>query len=139
MDCVDSRDKMRNYKRGKDLSSAFFIPGVPHESWEQAYAEMAAAIGRPIPSIGERVQSVTFSHNGEVWTATVGERLTGSVTKVKTVRRQRIERSVPLSNPSIVMAIFPGVPLHVWHDGQSRAWANPFLTGEPISMTRFSE
>lgn len=118
---------------------SFFVPDVAADKQEEAYAFFAEQCHRAVPPLADRIYSITYTHNGEVWTATVGETLRGSVTRVKTVRRQRTERTIPLSNPSVVMAIFPGVPFHVWHNGASRVWANPFLTGEPLSITRFAE
>lgn len=99
---------------------------------------MAKAIGHAPPPPGQRISSITFRNDGEVWTATVGRRLTGSRTRTHKSRGNTVERTMQLSNPSVVMAIFPGVPFHVWHDGASHTWANPFLTGEPISLTRFA-
>jgi hypothetical protein len=115
----------------------FFIPGTDPDNWEEVYGTLAKLCGRDVPPAGERVYSITFTHEGEVWTATVGETLRGS----KTVKRgrSRVERTVPLSNRSTVMAIFPDVPFLVWHDGEARTWANPFLTGEPVAITRFSD
>jgi hypothetical protein len=84
-------------------------------------------------------------HDGEEWTATVGERLRGS--KLRKTRRRgigSIERTVPLSDPAVVFAIFPGYPYMVVTNhgiGQSvgSAWANPFMAGEPRRITLFSE
>lgn len=120
------------------MPPAFFVPMVMPEKQAECYVEFARMIGRVVPAPGSRVYSITFSHNGERWTATVGEQLRGSVTKTSRVRGQKIERTVALSNGSTVMAIYPGVPFHVWHDYASRAWANPFLTGEPTSITYFA-
>jgi hypothetical protein len=118
--------------------SRFFIPQIPPEKVEECFADLARAIGRAAPPPGKRIYSITYRHNGETWTATVGERLKGHVIKTSRTRGQRVERTIPLSNPSVVMAIFPGVPFHVWHDGASRTWANPFLTSEPVSITYFT-
>ncbi|WP_076070442.1 hypothetical protein [Sphingomonas montana] len=116
---------------------SFFVAKVAPEKQEECYVELARAIGRAAPTAGSRIYSITFTHNGERWTATVGEQLRGSATRTSRVRGQKVERMVPLSNGSTVMAIFPSVPFHVWHDGASGAWANPFLTSEPTSITYF--
>lgn len=116
----------------------FFIPKVEADKQEDAYAVLAQEAGRAVPPLGQRIYSITYTHNGERWVATVGEQLRGSVVKVSRVRKQKVERTVQLSNPSTVLAIFPGVPFHVWHDGVSRVWANPFLTGEPLSIRYFA-
>ncbi len=117
---------------------AFFIPRVATEKQEECYLELARAIGRAVPQSGSRIYSISFKHNGEHWTATVGEQLKGSATKTSRVRGQKTDRTVSLGDGSTVMAIFPSVPFHVWHDGASRTWANPFLTGEPTSVTYFA-
>lgn len=117
---------------------SFFVPKVPPEKQEEIYLELARAIGRAAPTGGARIYSISYTHNGEHWTATVGEQLRGSATKTSRSRGQRVERTLPLSNDSTVLAIFPGVPFQVWHDNVSRTWANPFLTGEPTSITYFS-
>ena len=116
----------------------FFVPLAALEKQEQAYAALAEAAGRAVLPPAERIYSISFRHDSEDWIATVGQPLRGS--KIRTSRRRgrRVEQTIPLSNPSLVLAIFPGVPFLVWHDLTSRAWANPFLAGEPRSITRFS-
>lgn len=117
----------------------FFVPLVPSEDHEKCYQDMAKAIGQAAPALGKRVYSITFTHNGETWTATVGETLVGSAIKSRRVRGKKVEREIQLRNHSTVMAIFPGLPFHVWHDGASNVWANPFLTVEPRSITYFRD
>jgi hypothetical protein len=116
----------------------FFIPGVDETKHDECYQELARAISVPAAPLGQRVYSITFRHNGEVWTATVGKELTGYAEKKVRVRGRMTERTVQLSNPSTVMAIYEGSPFYVWHDNKSKTWANPFLAGEPISITRFA-
>jgi hypothetical protein len=121
-----------------DSRPTFFVPKVSSEKWEECFAGLARAIGQSAPPPGQRIYSIKFTHDGEVWTATVGEHLKGSADRVSRVRGKKVERTVQLSNASTVMAIFPGVPFHVWHDGASPTWANPFLTGEPLSIAYFA-
>ena len=117
----------------------FFVPMCKPEEQEAAYAELARAAGQGIPAIGDRVYSITYSHNGEIWTATVGEQMRGYGYKSRRIRGQRIQQETPLSNRSTVLAIFPGVPYFVWHDGASNTWANPFMAGQPSSVVRFTD
>lgn len=118
---------------------AFFVPGVSANDQEQAYGELALACGCAPAPTGKRIRSITFRSNGETWTATVGEKLSGSATKLSRAGGQRVERTVALSNSSTVIAIFAGVPFQVWHDGASRVWSNPFLAGQPSSVTMFAD
>ena len=138
-----SRNSIRFDERFKRVAagqgSTFFVPGVPAKDQEQAYNELALACGCAPAPTGKRIRSITFRSNGETWTATVGEKLSGSATKKSRAGGQRIERAVPLSNGSTVLAIFAGVPFRVWHDGASRVWSNPFLAGEPSSVTMFAD
>lgn len=67
---------------------AFFVPRVAPENQEECYVEFARAIGRAAPAAGSRIYSISFTHNGERWTATVGEQLRGSATKMSRVRGQ---------------------------------------------------
>lgn len=118
---------------------AFFVPKVPEEKHEEVYAALAKACGRAALPLEERIYSIRFRSNGEYWTATVGESMRGTVARTRRIKGRRVEQSVTLSNPSIVLAIFPTVPYLVWHDETSRAWVNPFLAGEPSSVRRFGD
>jgi len=117
---------------------SFFVPHIDPEKHEEIYAELAQIAQRAVPLAGSRIYSITFRHNGETWTATVGETLKGTRIHTKGRGRTRIEREVPVRDGSTVMAIFPGVPFMVWHDGASRHWTNPFMAGEPSSITYFT-
>ena len=64
--------------------AVFFIPGVGSEHVEAKYAEFARAVRRPVPRVEGRIQSITFTVDGEEWTAGVGEQLHG----VRTTRRR---------------------------------------------------
>lgn len=115
----------------------FFIPTVASEKLEEAYKQIAAHVGAvPLPT-GERVHSMTWRHDGVVWTATVGETLQGIETVVTGRGRDRREREVPRSTNDTVLAIFPGVPGLIAHDRKSRYWNMPILTGPALSITRF--
>jgi hypothetical protein len=100
---------------------------------------LAAFCSVPVPPQGERVYSITFRHNREEWTATVGRLLTGT----KTWIRWR-KPGVKLSSPQLVIAIFDGhramVVTDCWPFGTSRSeWANPFKAGVPIRVEYFTE
>lgn len=56
---------------------AFFLPQCPPESEERVYAHIARSCDRDVPPIGRRIYSISFEHDGIVWTATVGEHLRG--------------------------------------------------------------
>jgi len=115
----------------------FFVPDVPPEKQEEVYSEFAAA-HVPVPPMGERIYSTTFTHDGEAWIATVGRQLRGSVMRTQTRRGNKVERSMQRSNSSVVLAIFPGVPCLARHNGASGTWANPLLVGEPCTVVCFA-
>ena len=121
----------------------FFVPEAPPEDQEAVFVELARFAKQPVPQLSERVYSITYDHGPEEWRATVGERLRG-------VRRKRIrsegtavEREMPIRDPALVVAIFPGTAYLVVTDsrpigGVRSGWRNPFLAGAPKSVTRFS-
>jgi hypothetical protein len=120
----------------------FFVPNPPPGETEEAYYYALAAFARAaVPAIPDRVYSITYTHNGEQWTSTVGETSRGI--RRKTVGRgsSRREQVTALSDRAIVLAIFPGNPyLVVTNNGipdpVPTDWANPFLMGEQfISQT----
>lgn len=128
-------------------SRAFYVPpehpDFTPEQQEAAYAEFAAMCRHPLPEPGKRIYSITFTHDGEEWTATVGETLRGVRYKTVRSRGQKVEQRIPVSDPATVLAIFPGDPYFVvtshrfWGNVRS-AWENPFMAGRPQSVTYFS-
>jgi hypothetical protein len=122
----------------------FFVPAATTpEEQESVYASFAAWCSRPVPDLGARIYSITWIHNGEQWTATVGERLHGTKQQFARTRGRRVEHTVPLSDPALVLAIFPGVPFFVVTNHRivgniGSAWENPFMAGSPTSVVRFS-
>lgn len=121
-----------------NIPPKFFVPLVKAGMDEDAYVELAKRAGCPVPPADQRIYSISFQSRGETWTATVGQKLQGTRYETSRVRRQRVERELMLSNPSTVLAIFPGYPHLVWHDYASREWENPFMAGEPTSVRYFS-
>jgi hypothetical protein len=138
---------------------AFFLPPIAHynaSEQDAAYLLIAEKCGRPVPA--QRVYSITFRHDSDFWTATVGEKLTGSKTQQlgpsdatdttnKTDKTDKTENSAEqttqLSDEATVVAIFPGTPYLVVTDsgiisGGHTNWENPFYAPAPTSVTYFS-
>jgi hypothetical protein len=116
----------------------FFIPNSPLSEHEAVYARYAAAIGCPVAPRSERYYSIVWKHNGEEWTATVGECLKG-------IRRKKAGRGKPprvehLGDAAVVQAIFSGPSCFrvVTNSAPGSAWSNPLLAGVPMSVTRFA-
>lgn len=119
----------------------FFVPYS--EAPERDYAALAASCGVLPLAPGKRIYSITFRHDSDWWTATVGRPLLGTRRRVtrKRGQRQPIEREERLSDPAEVLAIFSGIPFMVFTTAGIRhrsAWANPFLAGEPEYVTLFA-
>jgi hypothetical protein len=120
----------------EESAPAFFVPAADSDNEESVYAEFADWCGRPVPSRGERIYSITFIHDGVEWTATVDEQLQGF--ERGTTPRKRT------SDPALVLAIFPGNPYmvvtnHRVAENVGSKWVNPFLAGEPKSVTYFTK
>lgn len=119
----------------------FFLPFVePHEQ-EKAYSALAERAGRSIPSNDSRIYSITYRHDGEEWTATVGKQLHGHTIADPRARAKKRRTERPVGDFAIVLAIFPGVPFLVFTDsGNSKrsrsAWKNPFMA-RPTSVKYF--
>lgn len=109
--------------------TTFFVPEIEPDAQEAAYADLAKFCEHVVPD--KRVYSITFMHDSEEWTATVGESLRGVRTKGK--------QKLMLSDPATVLAIFPGYPFKVVTNAWAvrSAWENPFLAGNPTSITYF--
>ena len=122
----------------------FFVPNASQEAQEATYAGLAARCNRPVPPAGERIYSISFEHNGEVWQATVGQTLSGTKVKTRKVKGRTISNEHALSDPAMVLAIFPGSPFVVVTnrglvEGVRSQWENPFLAGRPRTIRRFSD
>ena len=120
----------------------FFVPAATTETQEQVFTDFAKWCGIAVPPAERRVYSIVFGHDGETWIATVGESLHGTRTRTSTVRKQKVERTTQISDPAIVLAIFPGSPFMVVTNHNivgnvGSRWANPFLAGQPKSVTYF--
>lgn len=120
---------------------AFFVPGVPEEKYEEAFAALAKFAGRAAPPPGGRVYRIEWVHDGERWTAEVGKQMHGE--KIPNPRRKQRAWTEKVSDPATVQAIFPDVPWIVVTDkrpiGTARsAWENPFMAGQPAQVEYFS-
>jgi hypothetical protein len=120
---------------------AFFVPAATTENIERVYASFAEMAGRTVPPPGERVYSITYVHNGEEWTATVGERLCGKRYTVTKSKGQQFERTQSVSDPALVLAIFPGSPFvivtnHRIAGNVGSKWENPFFAGAPSCVKK---
>jgi hypothetical protein len=122
---------------------AFFVPAATSENQEIVYAEFAKMCDASIPPMSKRIYSITFIHDRDEWTATVGEHLQGIHYKTTRSRGEKIEVTQPLCDPAIVLAIFPGDPYMVVTDknileGVGSAWVNPFMAGNPTHVEYFT-
>ena len=121
----------------------FFVPHATEEEREEVYASFAAWCHRAVPPADKRIFSITFTHDGEEWTATVGQSLRG--VRIRKRRRQgrSVEVTEPVSDPAIVFAIFPGTPYMVVTNARPitpvvSAWVNPFMAGQPFGVKFFA-
>lgn len=121
---------------------AFFVPNVPEDKAEDAFAELARFAGCSVPPPDERVWRIEWVHDGERWTAEVGKQMHGE--KLPNPRKKN-QRTWPerVSDPATVRAIFPGVPFFVFTDkvpfGTARSkWENPFMAGRPTRVEYFT-
>src|SRR3954454_13701170 len=122
--------------------ATFFLPRASDDEQAErlydALAEFAACESAPV---GQRVQSIAFTHDGASWVAAVGEGLAGRRTTQQVRRAELIERTEELSSSSRVLAICPGTPFVVVTDaapitGAQSEWANPF-SAQPDRVTYF--
>ncbi len=121
----------------------FFVPAATSENQESVYASFAEWCKCAVPALEKRIYSITYIHDSEEWTATVGESLRGIRRRTSRSGGRKVERTSHLSDPAIVLAIFPGSPFMVVTNHRiagnvGSAWENPFFAGTPTSVTYFS-
>jgi hypothetical protein len=124
----------------------FFVPAATAETRESIYESLAAFAKQPVPELQQRVFSITYNHDGETWTSTVGEPSVGMRRLTVDQGSSKRETVTHLSDPAITLAIFPGNPYVVVTNeglgGRSvgSAWVNPFYmgAGSISSVLRFS-
>ena len=121
---------------------AFFVPRASDdEQAERLYDAFAEFAGCAPAAPGARVRAITFSQDGAVWTAEVGEELRGQRRTSRLRRGELLEHTEELTSSSRVLAVYPGAPFTVVTDAAPitsapSEWANPF-TAEPDEVTLF--
>ena len=121
----------------------FALPNITDdERAERIYAEFAKWSGRAVPPAESRIQCIRFRHDGENWVAEVGKPLSGMRVEEKRRKAGKVTVRTPLSDPAVVLAIFPGDPYMVVTDsrpvtGGYSAWCNPFMAGRPYDVVYF--
>jgi hypothetical protein len=111
----------------------FFLPFLPPELAEDAYAHMAEKCEKIAPDPRGRVYSVSFVHEGVVWVATVGKHLKGHRRGHRTTARL-------IKDPAMVLAIFPGTPYTIVTDALHTTGSNfqNIFFGTPLEVEYFS-
>jgi hypothetical protein len=120
----------------------FFVPAATAENIDQVYASFAEMCHASVPPLDRRIYSINFIHDAEEWTATVGEQLRGGRTRTRRRGGRNVDVTNQLSDPATILAIFPGKPFWVVTNakpitGIVSAWVNPFMAGQPQSVTYF--
>lgn len=116
---------------------AFFVPKVEAGEQEEAYREYAKRAGGNAGDPARAIYSITWRHDGVVWTATVGETLTGVETVELGKGRNKTYRDVPRRTDDTVLAIYDGDPCVIVHDSKSRIWNWPIYAGRPSRVVHF--
>src|SRR5690606_20188448 len=96
----------------------FFVPQPP--DWpagtpEELYAQFAKFANSPPLPPDRRIESITFMHDGEEWTATVGEKLHGRRRRAPR-RGQSRSTDEALHDRATVLAIYRGLSTMVVTD-----------------------
>jgi hypothetical protein len=114
----------------------FFVPGATSdEDAERRYNALALRAGAEAqPDPAQRIYSISYPHDGEQWTATVGVQLRGE--RTRQVRRggKRVTRRERFHIAATVLAIFRGVPYKVMTDARTF----PYLAGQPSDVIPFN-
>jgi hypothetical protein len=124
------------------IAPKFFVPAATIDNQEEVFESFAKWCNQVVPAPNRRLYSITYVHDGIEWIATVGERLTGERHRITRSKGKKIERREPVSDPAIVLAIFPGDPYFVitnqyLNGNNGSRWENPFMAGRPKSATYF--
>lgn len=108
----------------------FFVPEAAPDKCEEVFQDLAKFCRSEPPPIERRIYSITFVHDGEEWTATVGERMSGIRLPNRRSRSKKPAVPQALFDQAVVMAIFPSMgqyPNKVLTNGAPSKWANPFF------------
>jgi hypothetical protein len=124
--------------------TVFFVPGVPKGEAELVYARLAVSCGCHVPSPPERIREVRWTHDGDEWVATVGEKLHGQRVRVRRRGGAFVDVLTSLHDPATVRAIFPGASYMVVTDSRPMGlfvsyWNNPFVAGQPTGIVKFAQ
>jgi hypothetical protein len=122
---------------------AFFVPGAPRAEAELVYARLAVSCGCAVPSPQQRICEIRWTHDGDEWVATVGEKLHGARVRVRRRGGDFVDVSTPLHDPATVRAIFSGTSYMVVTDSRAMGpfvsyWNNPFMAGQPTAILKFA-
>jgi hypothetical protein len=120
----------------------FFVPAATTENIDEVYTSFAKMCHASVPPPDRRIYSIRFIHDGEEWIATVGEKLRGTRTRTRQRGGRNVDVTNQLSDAATVLAIFSGTPYLVVTNarpitGIVSAWVNPFMAGQPESVTFF--
>lgn len=103
---------------------SFFLPGYAADEQEAKYVELAKKYGASQAASGDRIWSITWEHDGDIWKATIGEPLTG-------LPDPRSKRGTQfLTDAATPIAIYPGHCYIVVTDGVRSWWNNPIYIGK---------
>ena len=121
----------------------FFVPAAATpEQAEAVYGQLADVCRKSVPSLPQRIYSITFRHDGEEWTATVGEKLSGTKYRITGKGSNKREVATPTADPAIVLAIFSGEPYFVVTNQIAgyigSKWESVFMAGRPSRVTYFA-
>jgi hypothetical protein len=111
----------------------FFLPFLPPELAEAAYAHMAEKCDKIAPGPRGRVYSISFVHERVVWVATVGKHLKGHRPGHRATARL-------IEDPAMVLAIFPGTSYIIVTDALHTTGSNfqNIFFGTPVEVEYFS-
>jgi hypothetical protein len=115
--------------------AAFFIPQCPPEIEEAVYAHIAESCVREVPPIGRRIYSISFEHDGIVWTATVGEHMRG---RKRVIVRGKETVEWNIGDPALILAIFPRVPYCVVTSSMGKSHFGQIFYATPSGVELFS-
>ena len=127
-----------------DRGRTFYVPAATPNTQEQVYSEFARWCRCEVPEANKRISSISFIHEGVTWSAKVGEPLCGTEQVTSRSKGKKVERTLPRSDPAIVLAIFSGNPFmvvtnhRIGGNNVGSAWENPFMAGRPLTVTYFA-